>query len=91
MAHSKSAEKRIRQNATRQARNRWRKRTMRSAIKDFEDKLLHADGDAVRASFRAACQVIDRTAQRGVIHKNMAARKKSRMSTAMKKREIGLV
>jgi len=82
MAHSNSAKKRIRQNLTRRSLNRWRLRTMRVAIKDFEDS-MSSGGDAVTA-YRKASAVIDRTAQKGVIHRNQAARRKSRMNTRLK-------
>jgi small subunit ribosomal protein S20 len=87
MASSVSAKKRIRQNAKRNSRNMWRKRTMRSSLKVFEDKLLHASVDEAEAAFRSACQILDKTASKGVIHKNAAARKKSRLSARLKARK----
>lgn len=82
MAHSNSAKKRIRQNIKRRAINRWRMRSMRNAIKDFDTAIV-SGGDA-KDAFRKASSIIDRTAQRGVIHKNQAARRKSRMSKRLK-------
>jgi len=82
MAHSNSAKKRIRQNMKRRALNRWRLRNMRVAIKEFEDSISDK-GDAVSA-FRKAASVIDRTAQKGVIHRNQAARRKSRLNARLK-------
>jgi small subunit ribosomal protein S20 len=84
MAHSLSAKKRIRQNAKRQARNRWRLRSMRNAIKDFMEKLAHGSVDDAGAAFRSCSKIIDRSAAKGVIHKNQAARRKSRMSAKLK-------
>lgn len=84
MAHSVSARKRIRQNAKRAARNRWRLRTLRAALKDLQDKLLHASYADAQASFRKACQLLDKTAGKGVIHKNTAARRKSRLAARLK-------
>jgi small subunit ribosomal protein S20 len=84
MAHSLSALKRIRQNAKRRARNRWRLAGMREAMKTFTDKLAHGSLEEATAAFRAAARVVDRTAQKGVIHKNQAARRKSRMSARLK-------
>lgn len=92
MAHSLSAKKRVRQNLKLNARNRWRKAKMRDVVKDFEDKVLHAALPEAEAAFKKAAAVIDRTAQKGTIHKNQAARRKSRMVariTARKK--AGLV
>lgn len=80
MAHSVSAKKRIRQNLKARARNRWRLRTMREALKDLDDKLLHSSYEEAHASYQSVCKILDRTAQKGVIHKNAAARKKSRLA-----------
>lgn len=87
MAHSLSANKRIRQNEKRNERNRWRLRTMRDAVKVFNDKIAHGTLDDCVKAFRAASQVVDRTAGKGVIHKNQAARRKSRMSARLKARK----
>jgi small subunit ribosomal protein S20 len=84
MAHSNSSKKRIRQNVTRKARNRWRLKTMRTAIKDFEEKVLHGSVDDAKSSFRTVVQIIDRSAQKGVLHKNQAARRKSRLNARLK-------
>lgn len=80
MASSNSARKRVRQNAKRASRNHWRLRTLRAALKDLQDKLLHGGYEETQASFRKACQLLDKTAGKGVIHKNTAARRKSRLS-----------
>jgi small subunit ribosomal protein S20 len=87
MAHSTSARKRIRQNLEARARNRWRLRTMREAIKAFRDKLAHGTLDEATTAMRACAKVVDRTAGKGVIHKRQAARRKSRMSAALKTRK----
>ncbi|MBL9032023.1 MAG: 30S ribosomal protein S20 [Phycisphaerae bacterium] len=84
MAHSLSARKRVRQNATLRARNRWRLRTMREAIKTFREKLAHGTLAEATDAMRTCARIVDRTAQKGVIHKNQAARRKSRMSAALK-------
>lgn len=84
MAHSLSAKKRIRQNAKNAARNRWRMRTMRGAIKDFLNKLAHGSNQEAQDSYRNVAKIIDRTAQNGVIHKNQAARRKSRLTKRLK-------
>jgi len=89
MASTLSSKKRIRQNERRRARNRWRMRTLRTALKDLEEKLLHGSYNDSVPAFRAACQVLDKTAGKGVIHKNTAARKKSRLSARMKAKKSG--
>jgi small subunit ribosomal protein S20 len=88
MAHSLSAKKRIRQNLKANARNRWRKRFMRDAVREAMDKIVHGSVDEAKAAFKKAVQSIDRTAQTGVIHKNQAARRKSRLNARLKVRVI---
>jgi len=80
MAHSVSAKKRVRQNLSHRSRNRWRLRSMRVAIKDFETKLSAGDTGA-----QEALKSVDRTAQNGVIHKRQAARRKSRLTAQLMK------
>jgi small subunit ribosomal protein S20 len=87
MAHSLSAQKRVRQNIKARARNRWRLRTMRDAIKTFRDKLVHGTVEEASEAMKACAKIVDRTAAKGVIHKNQAARRKSRMSAALKARK----
>lgn len=87
MAHSRTARKRVRQNATHRARNRWRLRAMRQAIKVFNDRLAHGSVQEIRDAMHAAQKVIDRTAQKGVIHRNQAARRVSRMSARLRAKE----
>lgn len=89
MAHSLSAKKRIRQNAKRNARNRWRLRSMRVAIKDFLDKLIHGSATDAETSLRAVTKLIDKTAAKGTIHKNQAARRKSRLTKRLKAKIAG--
>ncbi len=89
MAHSRTARKAVRQNLTRRANNRWRLQTMRLAMKEFMEKLLHGSNEEATASFRKTSQIIDRTAARGVIHKNQAARRKSRMNARLKAKNLG--
>lgn len=84
MAHSLSAQKRVRQNAQARARNRWRLRTMREAIREFSEQILHGTPETAAAAFRKAAQVIDRTSQHGVIHKNQASRRKSRLNAMLR-------
>ncbi|MEM9064231.1 MAG: 30S ribosomal protein S20 [Planctomycetota bacterium] len=86
MAHSVTARKRIRQNARRRARNRWRLRAMRAAVKNLRGQILHGSEADMREAYRLAASAIDKTAQKGVIHKNTAARYKSRLNKRVKTR-----
>ena len=85
MAHSLSAKKRIRQNAKRRARNRCAPR-MRDAIRDFLNKWTHGQVAEAKTSFQGLQKLIDRTAAKGVIHKNQAARRKSRLNKRLRER-----
>lgn len=84
MAHSVSARKRIRQNQRRRARNIWRLRRMRIAIKDFEKALAAGDLGSAQETYRSAAAIIDKTAAKGCIHRNQAARRKSRLNARLK-------
>ncbi len=89
MAHSNSAKKRIRQNITNRARNRWRIKNMRVAIKGFEDALIEGSNEEATTAYRTAAATVDRTAQSGVIHSNQASRRKSRMNARLKAKVQG--
>jgi small subunit ribosomal protein S20 len=89
MAHSNSAKKRVRQNIKARALNRWRLRTMRAALKDFADKIANGTNEEAAASCREASKIVDRTAQKGVIHRNQAARRKSRLNARLKAKVKG--
>ncbi len=86
MAHSLSAQKRVRQNENRRALNRWRLKGMREAIKEFNEQMLHGDSKKAQDAFAKASKVIDRTASKGTIHKNQAARRKSRLTAKLKQK-----
>lgn len=88
MAHSISARKRIRQNATRKARNRWRMKTLAECLKDLHEKIIHGSKADATTAFRKACALLDKTASKGVIHKNTAARRKSRLSSRLKTKSL---
>lgn len=80
MANTKSAEKRNRQNIKARERNRAHRSTLRTAIKKLRTAV--ASGDAARAQeiLPETLSVIDKTAQKKVIHANTASRYKSRLA-----------
>jgi len=80
MAHSLSAKKRIRQNLKHRARNRWRKGRIKDQVKAFEQAIHDGDVDRARQAYQATTKVLDRVAAAGTIHKNTAARRKSRLA-----------
>ena len=84
MAHHKSAKKRIRQTVRRTEVNRNRVSRIRTYVKKFDLAAASGDKEAAQAAFRAAVPQLQRGVQRGVIHRNTAARKISRMSARVK-------
>ncbi len=85
MANHKSALKRIRQNDKRRLRNRDQRGNMRSHIKSFRTAVDAGDVEAAGTALRKAVSVIDHVQTRGVIHKNTAARRISRLTLAYNK------
>lgn len=77
MAHSISAEKRIRQNERRNARNRARRAVLKNTLR--KTTTVSADAAKSESSIREAIQLIDREAKRPTLHKNAAARRKSKL------------
>lgn len=77
MAHSASAKKRIRQNEKRRLRNRRRMESIKTVIRDFNDKVHAGDTDGAAEALKAAYKRIDQVAAKGTLHKNTAARRKS--------------
>jgi small subunit ribosomal protein S20 len=77
MPHHKSAAKRILTNAKANRRNTAARTRMRSAVKTVLAAKTRAEGEA---AYRAATAVLDRTAAKGVIKKETANRRKSRLA-----------
>jgi len=84
MAHSRTARKAVRQNTAHRARNRWRLREMREVMKNFGEQVLHGTGATAAEAYAKCVSVIDRSASKGVIHKNQASRRKSRLYARLK-------
>ena len=80
MAHSISAKKRVRQNEKRRARNRWRKDQLKDQVKSFGTAMTAGDFTKAEEELRKTTQQLDRIATKGTIHKNTAARKRSRLA-----------
>lgn len=83
MANSKSALKRIKIAANRSQRNRHVKSTVRSAVRGFQRAA--ESGDNAEQQLRLAICRIDKAASKGVLHRNTAARKKSRLTKQLNK------
>ena len=80
MAHSLSAKKRVRQNQKRRARNRARKEQIKEPVKAFTSAIAAADWGKAEEALKTAVKKMDRIATKGTIHKNTAARKRSRLT-----------
>jgi small subunit ribosomal protein S20 len=79
LANTASAIKRVRQEAKRRARNRAIKSRMRTTVKRAQVAIEAGDMAQANEAVLAAVREIDKAAQKGVIHANQAARRKSRL------------
>ncbi|MYI82507.1 MAG: 30S ribosomal protein S20 [Chloroflexi bacterium] len=83
MAHSNQAKKRVRQNERRAARNRPLRTSASRRVRDAREAIMDGDPDAADY-VRSAQSALDRAAKRNVIHRNAAARRKSRLAAQLK-------
>ncbi|EPY01024.1 30S ribosomal protein S20 [Magnetospirillum fulvum] len=84
MAHHPSAKKRIRQTARRTEVNGARVSRIRSFVKKVELAISAGDSDAAKAALRAAEPQLMKGVQAGVVQKNTASRKVSRLSARVR-------
>jgi small subunit ribosomal protein S20 len=84
MANLRSAKKRIRQTAHKTAVNRNRMSRVRTYVKKVESALAAGDKDAAGAALKQAQPEIMRGVTKGLLHRNTAARKVSRLNTRIK-------
>lgn len=84
MANSPQAKKRARQNANRFAVNKARRSRIRTYLRKVEEAIASGDKDAATSALRAAQPEIMRGVTKGVMHKNTASRKISRLSARVK-------
>ena len=80
MPNHKSAEKRQRQNVKRRDINRGNRTRLRTEIKRLRAALAGGDKDAIQAVYAATVSAIDKSVNKGVLHRNAAARYKSRLT-----------
>jgi small subunit ribosomal protein S20 len=81
MPNHKSAEKRDRQNARRNAVNTASRSRLRTEIKKLRAALAAGDAETARTLLPGTIAVIDKAIQKGVLHRNTAARHKSRLTS----------
>ena len=84
MANSLQSRKRARQAETRRRRNASLKSKVRTCIKRVQAAVAAGDAKAAGEALREAVPIIDRMAAKGIMHKNKAARHKSRLSAGIR-------
>ncbi len=84
MANTSSAKKATRVSARRTVINKNRLSQIRTSVKKVEEAISKGDKAAAEAALRAAQPELQRGAQKGVVHKNTAARRVSRLSKRVK-------
>jgi len=80
MPNHKSAEKRVRQSEKRRVINKAHRTKVRTYIKKVRAALASGNNDEIKNVLPEAISVIDKSVQKGVMHKNVAARYKSRLT-----------
>lgn len=80
MERSLSSRKRLRQNVRRAARNQARKTVLKGNIRRVRDAIAAHDVNVAQAALNQTTALLDRNANRGTIHRNTAARRKSRLA-----------
>lgn len=84
MANSAQARKRARQAENRRMHNKAQRSTLRGRIKAVVNAIAGGDKDAAGEAYKSAVPVIDSMAGKGLIHKNKAARHKSRLNSQIR-------
>ena len=84
MANSPQAKKRARQGENRRRHNASFRSMVRTSIKKVDAAIEKGNHAQASEAYKAAMPIIDRMADKGIIHKNKAARHKSRLNSAIK-------
>ncbi len=79
MPNTESSKKRLRQDAVRRDRNRAAKSVLRKQVRMVGESVAAGDIEKAEAQYRVAAKHLDRAGAKNLIHRNAAARKKSRM------------
>ena len=85
MANHKSALKRAKQNEIQRIRNKGYKTSVKKAVKEVRSAIAENTADQARKTLDKAVSIIQKSASKGVIHKNQAARKVSRLTLQVNK------
>jgi small subunit ribosomal protein S20 len=89
MANSAQARKRARQAVQANEHNSSLRSAYRTAVKSVRKAIVTGDKDAAQKAFNQAQSIIDRIADKKIVHKNKAARHKSRLNSAVKALVLG--
>lgn len=84
MANTSSAKKAVRKLARRTRVNRMRRSAMRTQLRKVEEAIASGDATSAATALTATESIVMRAAQKGIIHKNTASRKVSRLTTRVK-------
>ena len=84
MANTKQATKRAKQAEKHRQNNRWQHTRFNTQLKKVLVVVTEGNKEAAKATYQDAVSIIDRMANKGLIHKNKAARHKSRLNTRLK-------
>ncbi|MBN1587994.1 MAG: 30S ribosomal protein S20 [Pirellulales bacterium] len=84
MPNTKSARKRLRQTETRKEHRLSMKRALRTQIRKVREAVTAGNAELADSEFRLAAKKLDRAGSQNIIHRNAAARMKSRLSTRIK-------
>ena len=84
MPNTSSAKKELRKSRSRRLRNRAQRSSLRTAIKKVRTAVAAQDREGAQEALRAASKRLDQAASKNLIHRNAAARTKSRLAKAIK-------
>ena len=84
MANHVSSLKRARQTVTRTAVNRSNKTKLRSTLRALREAITGGNAEAAATQYRVTVSLLDKSVQKGVLHKNTASRYKGRLNARVK-------
>jgi small subunit ribosomal protein S20 len=85
MPNIKSAKKRVLVSKANNERNKMDKSELKTTLKKFDAAVAAGDHEQADSAYQAAVKTVDQAVNKGILHKNNAARKKSSMTLKMNK------
>ena len=85
MPNIKSAKKRVQVSGVRNERNKADKSALKTALKKFEAAAAEGNRTEAEGAYKVAVKIVDKSAAKGLLHKNNAAHKKSAMTIKLNK------